>query len=176
MTEQPLKITLKKRLEREGRWRGPGGAEAVRDKLMAEFRKTGLSTEESREKCYPILDAMFPENPVQFVGYVGDVDAIVDQDYHEADAGKRIRDSYIWVCDEFRRITIDMPDGTTQQNFHLAKTPPPTPHAVAIAEYYGENRQRRGELFSRLAQFAERQHQSTPRQTGQQDWQFSDIE
>ena len=90
MPPTPPKIAVKKRLEREGRWHGPGGAEAERDRLMAEFRSAGLSTEEARERCYPILERMFP--PVEpeggFLGYQGDLNDLIDPNYAEPDAGR----------------------------------------------------------------------------------------
>ena len=94
----------------------------------------------------------------QFVGYAGDVDEITDPDYHQPDAGKRLRDAFVWVGDEFRRITTDSPTGT-RMDFSRAKTPPPSPLAVQVAEHYAmQPPGKRAELLARLAGFATKTH------------------
>jgi hypothetical protein len=70
----------------------------------------------------------------QFVGYAGDVDEITDPDCHQPDAGKRLRDAFVWIGDEFRRITTDSPTGT-RMDFSRAKCRPPSPLAIQIAEH-----------------------------------------
>jgi len=180
---EPLKVTVNRRLVAEGRWYGPGGAESERDRLMKEYRAAGITREEAQERVYPILDRMFPpiedpqaedEDAPDFVGFIGDVDDLVDPAYAEPDAGRRLRDSYIWVGDEFRRITADLPDGKTRQDYRKAKTRPPTPMAVGLAEFYGQNAAKRGELYGRLAQFAEKQHQPAA-STPEADSTFIDV-
>lgn len=92
-----------------------------------------------------------------FRGYQGDVDELIDENYSEPDAGARFRDSYVWVGDEFRRICQDSDSGT-RMDFSRAKTKPPTPLAVMIAEFYGAYPSKTGELLTRLASFAAKQH------------------
>ena len=103
-----------------------------------------------------------------FQGYDGDPDGLVDPSYSEPDAGKRLRDAFTWVGDEFRRIVRDSSVGSIML-FHRAKTPPPTVLAVQIAEEYArcEPGSRR-ELFSRLQQFATKAH-DTRRPTDETD-------
>ncbi len=106
------------------------------------------------------------KNPTPtFQGYAGELDDLVDPNYHETDAGKRLRDAFVWVGDEFRRITADLPDdcispGTiTIMDFSKATTPPPTVLAVQIAEEYGRCPPgKRRDLFSRLTIFAVKSH------------------
>jgi hypothetical protein len=100
--------------------------------------------------------------PPRFVGYVGSINDILDPNYTETDPGKRIRDSWLWVGFEFRRITVDEAKGYTTQDFSKASTPPPTPLAVMIAEEYAQCPPgSRRDLFTRLIGFAEKGH-ATP--------------
>ena len=60
--------------------------------------------------------------------------------------------------DEFRRITTDSPTGT-RMDFSRAKTPPPSPLAVQVAEHYAmQPPGKRAELLARLAGFATKTH------------------
>lgn len=94
-----------------------------------------------------------------FDGYTGVLEEVVDQNYKETDAGKRLRDAFVWVGDEFRRITTDYSDGCTVMDFTKATTPPPTALAVQIAEEYAQCKPgQRRELFSRLISFAVKSH------------------
>lgn len=61
-TAEPLKITLKKRLEAEGRW---AQAEPLRDQMMREARAKGLSKEDAQQWTYQELDRLYP--PLQAV-------------------------------------------------------------------------------------------------------------
>jgi len=100
---------------------------------------------------------MNPESTFQ--GYTGEPDDIVDPTYQEPDAGKRLRDAFLWVGDEFRRITSDLPDDSTVMDFGKAATPPPTVLAIQIAEEYGRcSPGKRRELFARLTSFAVKSH------------------
>jgi hypothetical protein len=153
------------RLRREGAERADAVARADAE-MMAKFEPIAQRAEQQAERAKQAEQAQKAEQALakaepepQFIGFQGDVDALIDPDYCEPDAGRRLRDAYVWVGDEFRRITLDTPGGNTRMEFGRAKAKPPTPLAVAVAEYYGEHRAKRGELFSRLAQFAERQHQ-----------------
>ena len=108
----------------------------------------------------------------QFVGYAGDVDEITDPDYHQPDAGKRLRDAFVWVGDEFRRITTDSPTGT-RMDFSRAKTPPPSPLAVQIAEHYAMRPPgKRTELLARLAGFATKTHSAEEATSAEPDEAF----
>jgi hypothetical protein len=158
-------------LRQTGLWaEAKGYREAARQRL----RKDGQGKPEAVEAAWREMAELFEpiarkienltrqrEQAPAFVGYAGDVDEITDPDYHQPDAGKRLRDAFVWAGNEFRRITNDSPTGT-RMDFSRAKTPPPSPLAVQIAEYYAENRSKRGELFWRLAAFAEKQHDAKP--------------
>ena len=107
-----------------------------------------------------------------FRGYDGDPDNIVDPNYTELDAGKRLRDAFTWVGDEFRRIVRDSSSGTTMM-FEHAKTPPPTVLAIQIAEEYAQCAPgARRELFARLQQFATKAHDSRGRDDTADDTAF----
>lgn len=63
MSEQPadnLKIALKKRLEREGRW---SAVEPTRDAMMRECRSKGMSKEDAQAWTYGELDRLYPPLP-----------------------------------------------------------------------------------------------------------------
>ncbi len=110
---------------------------------------------------------------IAFEGYAGELDDIIDPEYQEADAGKRLRDAFVWVGDEFRRITVDSlddcrPPGTvTVMDFSKATTRPPTVLAVQIAEEYGRcSPGSRRDLFSKLISFSVKSH--TPKEDSEQ--------
>lgn len=167
--------------------------EPVRNELMAAAKKAGMDKAEAQVWTYTELDRLYPPVPLpekpkpepkqkpepkpeprpepSFYGYLGDVDELIDPDYTEPDAGNRLRDAYVWVGDEFRRITEDRPDNSTlppgtitTMRFERAHTRPPTPLAVQIAEYYGEYRAKRSELLNRLASFAAKAHDTKDQQ------------
>ena len=58
---QPLKITLKRRLEAEGRW--STGAEADRDRLMRGCRQEGMSKADAQTWAYSELERLYPPLP-----------------------------------------------------------------------------------------------------------------
>lgn len=58
--EAPLKVTVYKRLEADGRW---AEVEPIRDAMMKEARAKGLSKEEAQAWTYAELDRLYP--PVQ---------------------------------------------------------------------------------------------------------------
>jgi len=60
--EPPLKVTLKRRFEREGRWKD---VEPVRDFMMRECRQKGMSKEEAQAWTYSELDRLYPPLPPQ---------------------------------------------------------------------------------------------------------------
>lgn len=68
-TVEPLKITLKRRLEAEGRWTQ---VEPLRDQMMREARKGGMSKEAAQEWVYAELDRLYP--PAQSVVIVDESD------------------------------------------------------------------------------------------------------
>lgn len=118
--------------------------------------------QKNRRKAEERLKGMKEPDPT-FEGYTGDLDDIVDPNYKETDAGKRLRDAFVWVGDHFRRITTDFPDGSTVMDFSKARTRPPTDLAVQIAEEYARCPPgSRRELFSKLAMFAVKSH--TPKE------------
>ena len=94
-----------------------------------------------------------------FQGYTEELDDLVDPNYKETVAGKRIRDSWLWAGFEFRRITTAFPDGSTVMDFSKAKTPPPTDMAIGIAESYGRlpPKERRA-LYDKMPIFAVKSH------------------
>lgn len=66
----PLKVTLKKRLEAEGRW---GSVEPLRDQMMREARKGGVGKEEAQDWVYGELERLYP--PLQPVVIVAETQA-----------------------------------------------------------------------------------------------------
>ena len=56
--EEPLKVTVKRRLEQEGRW--AGRIEQERNEMMRLARKRGLSKSEAQEWVYAELDRLYP--------------------------------------------------------------------------------------------------------------------
>ena len=115
---------------------------------------------QAKEKLNQVKETPTLKDPTPtFQGYAGELDDLVDPDYQETDAGKRIRDSWLWAGFAFRRITRDYADGSTVMDFSKAKTPPPTDMAVGIAESYGVRPpdDRRG-LYDKMALFAVKSH------------------
>ena len=55
-----LKITVKRRLEREGRW---ADIEPVRNRLMKDCRAKGMSKADAQEWTYAELDRLYPPEP-----------------------------------------------------------------------------------------------------------------
>ncbi len=152
-------------LRRAGLW---DEAELYREDVRQRLRTEGTSKQEAVAAAWremadhfePIarkIEALQREQ-ARFVGYAGDVDEITDPDYLQPDAGKRFRDAFVWVGDEFRRITTDSPTGT-QMDFSRARTRPPSPLAIQIAEHYAiQPPGKRTELLARLAGFATKTH------------------
>jgi len=58
--EESLKVTVKRRLEQEGRWAGDGGIEQQRNEMMRLARKQGMSKTEAQQWVYAELDRMYP--------------------------------------------------------------------------------------------------------------------
>jgi hypothetical protein len=121
----------------------------VVERLEAEGEKTKRMIETAREEAKQ-AKALEPT----FLGYQGDVDDLIDPDYTETDSGARIRDAYLWVGEEFRRVCTDLADSGAVMHFGKAKAKPPTPLAVQIAEFYGANPAKREGLLAKLTTFA----------------------
>jgi len=60
--EEPLKVTVKRRLEQEGRWAGQ--IEFERNEMMRLARKRGMSKSEAQAWTYAELDRMYPPEAV----------------------------------------------------------------------------------------------------------------
>ena len=156
------KGTMINRLQRAGL---RPAAEAYRDEVRIRLKAAGTKRAQAVETAWGEMWSKFEpivlrlEQPdAGFIGYQGDVDSLLDPEYHEKDAGKRLRDAFVWVGDEFRRITTDSPTGT-RMDFSRAKTPPPSPLAIQIAEHYAmQPPGKRTELLARLAGFATKTH------------------
>ncbi len=56
--EEPLKVTVKRRLEQEGRWAGK--IELERNQMMKLARKQGMSKSDAQLRVYGELDRMYP--------------------------------------------------------------------------------------------------------------------
>ena len=59
----------------------------------------------------PLTEAV-QQTPSLEVVLGGSIDDILDSEYAETDARKRIRESMFWVAEEFRRIVEDRLTGT----------------------------------------------------------------
>lgn len=155
-TNDRPELHVTKRLQREGRWFGPGGAENERDRIMRELRSAGLSKEEAQQRCYSILDRLFPPPKT---GLVDTSDALVDPDYNEPDAGKRLRDGWLWCVEQWTKIVTDTPNGPLI-NLNNATCPPPNPFALLVLNTYAQvEPHKRTELLTRALTFAEKTHQ-----------------
>jgi hypothetical protein len=71
--EEPLKVTVKRRLEREGRW---PDIEPTRDAMMREARAKGMSKQDAQAWTYAELDRLYPPIPQEVAA---DVEAQADQ-------------------------------------------------------------------------------------------------
>ena len=170
--------TVYRRLHREGRWLGPGGGEAERDRIMRELRSAGLSREEARARCYPILDRIFPPMPVAPntapSGLPG-IDALLDPDYSEPDAGKRLRDGWLWCAEEWVRVVKDGPEGAKVDVSKASRLPPNGFALSVLATYAQADPDRRRELLTRALSFAAKTHDPDQMQ-GQGDGFLGEIE
>jgi hypothetical protein len=152
-------------LRRAGLWEEADQyREGVRQRLRDEGKSKQAAVDESWQEMAQHFEPIarkiedLTRQREQFVGYAADVDEITDPDYRQPDAGKRLRDAFVWVGDEFRRITTDSPTGT-RMDFSRAKRRPPSPLAIQIAEHYAMRPPaERTELLARLAGFATKTH------------------
>ena len=169
MIDRVEKSEVMDRLRRADLWEE---AQAFREEVRRRLREEGKGKQEAVEGSWREMAEHFEpiaqkiekaRQTSSLVGYEGDVGEIIDPDYHQPDAGKRLRDAFVWVGDEFRRITTDSP-GRTRMDFSRAKTPPPSPLAVQVAEHYAmQPPGKRAELLARLAGFATKTHEATER-------------
>ena len=142
------------------------------DRLRTNIKgNAGAAWDDMWDKLEPLVRAMErnatkkPANGREFQGFDGNPDDIIDPDYSEPDAGKRQRDSWTWVQDNFRHIVRDDEHQTTL-DINAAKSPPPTAQALQIAEEYARQPPgARRELFTHLRQFATKAHDNTPKES-----------
>ena len=102
----------------------------------------------------PLTEAV-QQTPSLEVVLGGSIDDILDSEYAETDARKRIRDSMFWVAEEFRRIVEDRPTGTTV-DFRKAGVRPPTVFAIQMVETYAATKDRRADLIGKIMPFADK--------------------
>lgn len=125
---------------------------------MEKIEKLKEKVKRAEEKVKRTEETRIVKQPKPtFQGYTRNLDDLVDPNYQEKDQNKRVRDAWFWLGDNFRRITRDLPDGSTIQDFSKAKMRPPTEFAIQLAETYGRMApDKREGMITRLTQFAEK--------------------
>jgi hypothetical protein len=144
-------------------------ADAYREETRKRHRAEGKDKAEALTLAWQAMWSQFEPLVVQaerkgtttpqLVGIPDDLDGLLDPNYHEADAGRRLRDGIVWAAEQIRRVVADADNATT---IHLerATTPPPTAFAVFVVEHYARRAPHdRGELIARVMQFATKQHE-----------------
>lgn len=146
--EEPLKITLKKRLEREGRW---SQVEPVRDQMMRDA-KSAFPDKESRQAwVYAELDRMYPplatEQPHTEVSDIyrkvetavhhdGQIQGLSDlpAGWPQLPANASLASEIGWVQANRLRIVQERPGGATRVQLGQALSPAPSWAALGWLE------------------------------------------
>ncbi|TWU06885.1 hypothetical protein CA54_52870 [Symmachiella macrocystis] len=144
--EEPLKITVKRRLEAEGRW--AGNIELERNQMMKLARKQGMSKEDAQLWVYGELDRMYPakaaeaeqpsadsvraQRPVDD-GQIQGLSAIPDS-WSELPANASLSAEIGWVQANRLRIVEEKPGHATVVRLDLALSPAPSWSALGWLE------------------------------------------
>jgi hypothetical protein len=131
--DRPPKVTVVRRLEREGRWHGPDGAKGVRDRLMREARQRGLDKAQAQAEVYIELDKMFPPLPQDESGRVQGLGQI-PADWPELPDNASLQAEIGWVQAQRLRIVEEMPTGAIRVHLDRARSPAPSWAALGWLE------------------------------------------
>jgi hypothetical protein len=128
----PLKVTVKRRLEREGRWSSE--VEPVRNQLMREAVASGMSKTDAQDWTYAELDRRYPqlEQTGTVTGPAGDVATADDHparpreleppaDWPELPANAALASEIQWV--QANRLRVTTPDGQVDLSKALGPAP-----------------------------------------------------
>ena len=103
-------------LRRAGLW---AEAEEYREAVRRRCKSEGQGRAEAVNQAWKAMCDLFlplteavQQTPSLEVVLGGSIDDILDSEYAETDARKRIRESMFWVAEEFRRIVEDRLTGT----------------------------------------------------------------
>ena len=146
---EPLKVTVKRRLEAEGRW---AEIEPVRDDMMRAARKQQkMSKSDAQEWVYSELDRMYPPpppppSPDRLPGE-GSAQAVVPRDvgqirglsdlpgeWPDLPANASLSSEVGWVQANRLRIVTDQPTGATSVHLDRALSPAPSWAALGWLE------------------------------------------
>lgn len=140
-------LTVYKRLDREGRWKGE--IEYVRNDMMKHARKLGMSKTESQQWVYAELDRMYPpEKPVTVSGFYssqtsqpntsddGQIRGLSDlpEDWPELPDNASLSSEVGWVQAQRLRVVEEQPGGATVVHLDRAGTPTPSWAALGWLE------------------------------------------
>ena len=145
--EEPLKVTVKRRLEQEGRWFGQ--IEFERDEMMRIARKeSGMSKPEAQLFVYGELDRMYPPPKADIVrptdeqvnaelppddGQIQGLGAI-PEDWPELPANSSLASEVAWVQANRLRIVEQNPGRATIVRLARALSPAPSWSALGWLE------------------------------------------
>ena len=139
----PAKVTVKRRLEQEGRW--SGGVEHVRDDMMRQCRGRGMDKAAAQEWVYSKLDQLYPPLPLEpeapeappaqeqppasdtgQVQGLGDIPA----SWPELPATASLQGDLQWV--QSNRLVVVEETGSGATRVHLGRAHEPAPSRAAL--------------------------------------------
>ena len=133
--EEPLKVTVKRRLEAEGRW---ADVEPVRDQMMRDCRARGLDKAAAQAWTYPELDRLYPpiakpaDPPPQQARIQGLGD--IPPDWPTLPANASLQAELGWVQSNRLSVVEDLPSGATEVHLDRALLPAPSRAALGWLE------------------------------------------
>ena len=155
MAERAEKQRIMELLRRAGLWEEADQyREAVRQRLRDEgkakqeavagaWREMVDKYEPLAEQARPAFQTILPDGAECF-------DDVVDAEYGETDDAAEMRDVYRWIKEEFPRVVLDRPTGTTV-DYRLFQTPPPTGLACNVLETWAAKpRDKRDGLYREI--------------------------
>ena len=141
--EEPAKITVKRRLEAEGRWAGK--IELERNQMMKLARKQGMSKTDAQAWVYTELDRMYPPLEADIVRCVDDQEAdnvrppddgqiqglgSIPEDWPELPANASLSAEVAWVQANRLRIVEENPGRATIVHLGRALSPDRLPDGL----------------------------------------------
>jgi len=132
--EAPLKVTVKRRLDREGRWTGQ--VEQERNEMMRLARKRGMSKDDAQQWTYAELDRLYPpiekgtmspDGPIQGLGEL-------PEDWPDLPDNASLASEVGWVQANRLRIVEENPGRATVVRLDLAMSPAPSWAALGWLE------------------------------------------
>jgi hypothetical protein len=166
------KAEMMERLRKTGLWREASKRrEEVRKNLKSEGKERAEAVAGAWramwEQFGPAVIALENCPPQRFEMHLGGetVRDILDPEYTETEAPKRITAAWFWLAEHFIEVVSDSDSGTVV-DFTKASVPPPTPYTVMLTENYAREPDRRREMHSKIHAFAAKSLDAAKTQKG----------